>query len=199
MQLLNKDWGHKSSLYSFCLHASQTPTTLSWVNDQNCIPTAHFSVVHAVFSSLLKFIYLPPKASPQNEYITICWTLTQHHNTWTTLSHLAPHNAHSDLPSLPLCLPSSSFKPCVPDLNLNSSLVLHHHLTSCYIFSLLCSIVCSLCILFCALYRDFINYWTLPHGGVQGSALYYRYRYRTICQQIFSWLSRYSIALNITK
>ena len=38
------------------------------------------------------------------------------------LSHSAPHNTQSDLPSLPLCLPSSSFKPCVPDLNLNNSL-----------------------------------------------------------------------------
>ena len=35
----------------------------------------------------------------------------------------APHKLHSDLPSLPLCLSNSSFKPCVPNLNLNKSLV----------------------------------------------------------------------------
>ena len=39
------------------------------------------------------------------------------------LSHSAPHKLQSTFTSLPVGLPNSSLKPCVPDLNLNSSLL----------------------------------------------------------------------------
>ena len=39
---------------------------------------------------------------------------------------------HSVLPSLPLCLPNSSFRPCVPDLNLNKSLLPASHIPCKY-------------------------------------------------------------------
>ena len=42
----------------------------------------------------------------------------------TTLSYSAPHNAHSDLPSLPLCLPKSSSKHFCTHLSIQSFLKL---------------------------------------------------------------------------
>ena len=55
----------------------------------------------------------------------------QYYNT-VTFSHSFPHKEHSVLPSLPLCLPNSSFRPCVPDLNLNKSQLSASHIPCKY-------------------------------------------------------------------
>lgn len=65
---LSKVWVDRSSLYSFCLRASQTQRSLSLVNDQSCIPRARsLPNTYAVFSILAsKFCVLKaPEASQQ--------------------------------------------------------------------------------------------------------------------------------------
>ena len=57
-----------------------------------------------------------------------------HNNTQIAVVVLPPLTTHTTIhPSLPLCLPNSSFKPCIPDLNLNRSLV-SASLTPCKYF-----------------------------------------------------------------
>ena len=76
-------------------------------------------------SSVLNSPNLPPnRFSNSTMKLFLMLSYTGHsQRTCTTLSHSPLHNLHCLSSFLPLCLPNSSFRPFVPDRNLNNNLV----------------------------------------------------------------------------
>ena len=77
----------------------------------------NYPKLQSIKTSSKAYLQLQHKVSSN---ATICWTFP------LTLSRSSRHNVHSFFPSLPLCLPNSSFNLCVPDLNLNNNSYITH-------------------------------------------------------------------------